>query len=153
MQKQNLKNHSAFLCAALAVIAAVVLRQIGFRVEDPLDWLCSFFRSVIYIVLFAAWGFSVRRRIIQSQVRRYLTAVSTLVVFWVTVRTIRHLFAASPWGTRHLWYLYYLPMLFIPLMAVFVAMSLGKPERFRLPKWTAFLYIPTASDISWQSDG
>ena len=46
---------------------------------------------------------------------------------------------------RHLWYLYYLPMLFIPLLAVFIALSLGKPESFRLPKWTVLLYIPTAA--------
>ncbi|MGN0967676.1 MAG: histidine kinase N-terminal 7TM domain-containing protein [Oscillospiraceae bacterium] len=145
MAKAKLKKHRALLYAAAAVIAAAVLRQIGFRVEDPLDWLCPFCRSAIYIVLFAAWGISVRRRIIHPQVRRYLTAVSVLVVFWVTVRTIRYLFAETPWVLRHLWYLYYLPMLFIPLLAVFVALSLGKPENYRLPKWTKPLYIPTAA--------
>lgn len=143
MAKAKLKNHSAFLCVLFAVIAAAVLRQIGFQVEDPFDWATAFLRSVIYIVLFAAWGISVRRRIIQPQVRRYLTAVSVLVVFWVTVRTIRYLFAVDPWTLRHLWYLYYLPMLFIPLLAVFVALSLGKPENYRLPKWTKLFYIPT----------
>ena len=81
MANVNLKNHRAFLWAALAVMAAAALRQIGFRVEPPFDWLCPFFRSVIYIVLFTAWGISVRRRIIQSQVRRYLTAISVLMVF------------------------------------------------------------------------
>ena len=145
MANTKLKNHSAILCAALAVTAAAALRQIGFRVEDPLDWLCSFFRSVIYIVLFAAWGISVRSRIIQPQVRRYLTAISALMVFWVAVRSTRYLFAQGPWVLRHLWYLYYLPMLFIPLLAVFVALSLGKHENFRLPKQTDLLYIPTAA--------
>ena len=122
-----------------------MLRQIGFQVEAPFNWLFSFFRSVIYIMLFAAWGISVCRRIIQPQVRRYLTAISALMVFWVTARTLRHLFAETPWTLRHLWYLYYLPMLFIPLLALFVALSLGKPDNFRLPKWTALLYIPTAA--------
>ena len=145
MQKLNLKTHRAFFCVAFAVTAAAVLRQIGFQVEAPFNWLFSFFRSVIYIMLFAAWGISVCRRIIQPQVRRYLTAISTLMVFWVTARTLRHLFAETPWALRHLWYLYYLPMLFIPLLALFVALSLGKPDNFRLPKWTALLYIPTAA--------
>ena len=145
MPKPNLKKHRAFFCAALAVLAAAVLRQIGFRVDDPLDWLCSFIRSVIYIGLFTAWGVSVRGRIIQPQVRRYLTAISALMVFWMAVRSIRYLLAQDPWVMRHLWYLYYLPMLFIPLLAVFVAMSLGRPESFRLPKWTKLLYIPTAA--------
>ena len=145
MQKLNLKTHRAFFCVAFAVTAAAVLRQIGFQVEAPFNWLFSFFRSVIYIMLFAAWGISVCRRIIQPQVRRYLTAISALMVFWVTARTLRHLFAETPWALRHLWYLYYLPMLFIPLLALFVALSLGKPDNFRLPKWTALLYIPTAA--------
>ena len=145
MQKLNLKKHRAFFCVAFAVTAAAVLRQIGFQVEAPVNWLFSFFRSVIYIMLFAAWGISVCRRIIQPQVRRYLTAISALMVFWVTARTLRHLFAETPWTLRHLWYLYYLPMLFIPLLALFVALSLGKPDNFRLPKWTALLYIPTAA--------
>lgn len=145
MAKPELKNHGVFLYAALAVTAAAVLRQISFQVEGPVNWFCSILRSVIYIGLFAAWGISVRRRIIQPQVRRYLTAVSALMVFWVTVRTIRYLFTEDPWALRHLWYLYYLPMLFIPLLAVFVAMSLGKPESFRLPKWAALLYIPAAA--------
>ncbi|MDY3906458.1 MAG: hypothetical protein SOZ47_06615 [Lawsonibacter sp.] len=133
MAKPNPKNRRAFLYTAFAVIAAIVLRQIGWRVEYPLDWFCSFLRSVIYIGLFTVWGISVRRRIIQPQVRRYLTAVSALMVIWVTVRTARYLFAEAPWALRYLWYLYYLPMLFIPLLAVFVALSLGKPESFRLP--------------------
>lgn len=36
-------------------------------------------------------------------------------------------------------------MLFIPLLCVFVALSLGKPENYRLPGWTSLLYIPTAA--------
>ena len=34
----------------------------------------------------------------------------------------------------YLWYGYYFPMLFIPLLCVLVALSLGKPENYRLPK-------------------
>ena len=145
MQKVNLKNHSALLCAALAVVAAAVLRQIGFYVNEQLDLFFPILRSSIYIGLFAAWGISTRNRIIQPQVRRYLTAVSALMIFWMTVRSIRYSLEEALWVMRHLWYLYYLPMLFIPLLAVFVAMSLGKPESFCLPKWTTLLCIPTAA--------
>lgn len=145
MQQLNPKKHSAFFCVALAVLAAVMLRQIGFYVNELLDLLCIILRASIYIGLFTAWGFSVRNRIIQPQVRLYLTVISALMVFWMAVRTIRYSLDGCAWLMRHLWYLYYLPMLFIPLLAVFVAMSLGKPESYRLPKWTALLYIPTAA--------
>lgn len=145
MQKVNLKKHGALLCAFLAVAAAAVLRQIGFCVNEQLDQFFTILRAAIYIGLFVAWGISVRSRIIQPQVRRYLTAVSALMIFWMTVRSVRYSLEEALWVMRHLWYLYYLPMLFIPLLAVFIALSLGKPESFRLPKWTVLLYIPTAA--------
>ena len=53
MGKLNLKKHSAFLYAFLAVITAVVLRQIGFRADESLDWFCNFLRSAIYVGLFS----------------------------------------------------------------------------------------------------
>lgn len=37
MAKPNPKNRRAFLYTAFTVIAAIVLRQIGWRVEYPLD--------------------------------------------------------------------------------------------------------------------
>ena len=143
MRKLTLKKQSIYFCAALAIIAAAVLRQLGFYVNEQLDLLFTILRGSIYIVLFAAWGVSTRNRIIQPQVRRYLTAIAALMVFWLTVRTIKYSLDEAAWLMRHLWYLYYLPMLFIPFLAVFVALSLGKPENYRLPKWTALLYIPT----------
>ena len=145
MAKSNSKKYSTILYTALAILTAMLLRQIGFVVEDPFDWCLTILRASIYIGLFIVWGISVHNRIIQPQVRRYLTSVSALMVFWMIVRTIRYSLDECMWLMRYLWYLYYLPMLLIPLLAVFIAMSLGKPERFHLPKWTVFLYVPTAT--------
>ncbi|MGN0515213.1 MAG: histidine kinase N-terminal 7TM domain-containing protein [Lachnospiraceae bacterium] len=144
MRKMNLKKYGTFFVVALALLMAIVLRQVGFHVDDPLDRACIIIRSAIYITLFTAWGISVRDRIIQPQVRRYLVAISLLMVFWIAVRGIRHAMTDGYWLMRHLWYLYYLPMLFIPLLALFVAVALGKPDHFRLSKWMNLMYIPTA---------
>ena len=111
--------------------------------NEQLELICSILRTSIYIVLFATWGISVSNRIIQPQVRRYLVAISALMGLWIAIRGIKYSLAECPWVMRHLWYLYYLGMLFIPLLVVFIALSLGKPESFRLPKWTKLLYIPT----------
>lgn len=145
MTKSNSKKYSTILYVTLAIFTAMVLRQIARWADAPLDWFCGMIRSAIYIELFIAWGVSLHRRIIQPQVRRYLTSISVLVVFWMTVRTIRYSLDECIWLMRYLWYLYYLPMLLIPLLAVFVALSLGKPDNFRLSKWTGLLYIPTAA--------
>lgn len=145
MTKSNSKKYSTILYVALAIFTAMVLRQIARWADAPLDWFCGMIRSAIYIELFIAWGVSLHRRIIQPQVRRYLTSISVLEVFWMAVRTIRYSLDECIWLMRYLWYLYYLPMLLIPLLAVFVALSLGKPDNFRLSKWTGLLYIPTAA--------
>lgn len=128
------------------VICAVFLRAVTQgRRDEPYFLPLSLLRSFIYISLMAFWGVSVRQRIVQTQVRRYLTALSLLCVFWLSIRTVKYFFVSGADAMRYLWYLYYFPMLFIPLLCVFVAFSLWKPENYRLPKLTSLLYIPTVA--------
>ena len=143
MAGPNRKTVRGAIAAALLVLAAAVCRIVG-RSEHML-FVLGLVRSGIYIGLFTAWGVSVRRRIVQVQARRYLAAIAALMVFWLAVRTAKYSFAEDPDTARGLWYLYYAPMLFIPLLSVFAAMSLGRPEGYSLRRWTALLYIPTAA--------
>ena len=99
-------------------------------------------RSGIYVFLFSAWCYSLWTRIVQTQVRRYLLAISVLMVLWILLRSIKFSIENTDAG-RWLWYFYYFPMLFIPMLSVFVSRSLGKGEDFRLPRWTKILYLPT----------
>lgn len=92
--------------------------------------------------LFSAWCYSLWIRIVQTQVRHYLLAISVLIVLWILLRSIKFSIENTD-AERWLWYFYYFPMLFIPLLSVFVSRSLGKGEDFRLPRWTKLLYFPT----------
>lgn len=139
MTKQNHKT--GFLVAGM-VFCAILLRVLG--KFDILIVPGGIARSLIYIALYIGWGISVSKRIIQVQVRHYLIAVSGLMVFWFVIRSMRYFFITDIGIARQLWYLYYLPMLFIPLFSLFVAISLGKPENARLSKTAlVLLYIPT----------
>ena len=139
MTKQNHKT--GFLVAAM-VFSAIALRVLG--KFDILIVPGGIARSLIYIALYIGWGISVSKRIIQVQVRHYLIAVSGLMVFWFVIRSMRYYFITDIGIARQLWYLYYLPMLFIPLFSLFVAISLGKPENARLSKTALLLLsIPT----------
>ena len=139
MTKQNHKT--GFLVAAM-VFSAIALRVLG--KFDILKVPGGIARSLIYIALYIGWGISVSKRIIQVQVRYYLIAVSGLMVFWFVIRSMRYYFITDIGIARQLWYLYYLPMLFIPLFSLFVAISLGKPENARLSKTALLLLsIPT----------
>lgn len=135
------RKYGVVLLVAVLMICAVCARvaaRYGYYAE-----VLSIVRTLIYIGLLAAWGISVQTRIIQTQVRRYLLAIAGLMLLWLTLRTVKYN-TYHMTAERFLWYGYYLPMLFIPVLAVLVALSLGKPENYRLPKWTHFLYLPSA---------
>ena len=92
--------------------------------------------------MFSAWCYSLWTRIVQTQVRRYLLVISALMVLWILLRSIKFSIENTD-AERWLWYFYYFPMLFIPMLSIFVSRSLGKGEDFRLPRWTKLLYVPT----------
>ena len=138
MTKQNHKT--GFLVAAM-ILSAIFLRVLG--KFDILIVPGGIVRSLIYIALYIGWGISVSKRIMQVQVRHYLIAVSGLMVFWFVIRSMKYYFITDIGIARQLWYWYYLPMLFIPLFSLFVAISLGKSKNFKLSKKTLLLYIPT----------
>lgn len=135
------RKYGVVLLVAVLMICAVCARvaaRCGYYAE-----VLSIVRALIYIGLLAAWGISVQTRIIQTQVRRYLLVIAGLMLLWLTLRTVKYN-TYHMTAERFLWYGYYLPMLFIPVLAVLVALSLGKPENYRLPQWTHFLYLPSA---------
>ena len=135
-RKKKLINSGIIL---LAVIVAYAFRLIGNG--NYYFVLFPYLRSFIYIGLFIAWGISIRRRIVQKQVAQYLTGISVLLILWFTFRSAKYFIFWQPTAIRYLWYLYYLPMLFIPILALLVALSLGKPDDYRLPKAACALWI------------
>lgn len=133
------REQYAAVFVAVTVLAAVIARVLSKLGIFPTE--LGLFRTTLYIVLYIAWGISIRMRVVQPSARRYLTAVAALLVFWFVVRTMKYFFINDAFLARWAWYSYYIPMLFIPLLALFVALSLGKPENYRLPKWAA---VPAA---------
>ena len=135
------KKSILFALGVLALIAfAMWLRYASRHIfHSP---AVSHLRSGIYVFLFSAWCYSLWLRIVQTQVRHYLLAISVLMVLWILLRSIKFSIENMD-AERWLWYFYYFPMLFIPMLSVFVSRSLGKGEDFRLPRWTKLLYLPT----------
>ena len=135
------KKSILFALGVLALIAfAMWLRYASRHIfHSP---AVSHLRSGIYVFLFSAWCYSLWIRIVQTQARRYLVAISALMVLWILLRSIKFSIENTD-AERWLWYFYYFPMLFIPMLSVFVSRSLGKGEDFRLPRWTKILYVPT----------
>lgn len=140
------RNKTAIM---MFVVAAMLLIAYSCRIIGNNGYYkteVGLLRSFIFISLFAAWGASLYNRIIQTRIRCYMSAIALLMIFWFIIRTLKYYFISAelyPGIVRHLWYMYYLAMLFIPLLAVYVAMSIGKTEDSHLPKKALLLYIPT----------
>ena len=134
----NTGRKKLIVYVALVILAAILCRNIGREIPGR---ALGIVRSLLYLGLFTAWGISLRRRVIQPQTRHFLTSIAGLISFWLLDRTIKYFFVVSAAAVRYLWYGFYLPMLFIPLFAVFVAASLDKSEDYCLPQWTRLLYF------------
>ncbi len=132
---------SAFIVLLVILFAAWLRWSAGANIDYSAT--PNNIRSIIYICLMSAWGISVRARIVQVQARRYLTGMAALIVLWLVLRSLKFgiFFNENVDVCRYLWYGYYISMIYMPLMAVLVAMSLGKSENYRLPRWTGALYI------------
>lgn len=102
-------------------------------------------RTALYLLLFTLWGFSLDRRIIQRQALHCLRLTAALMLLWLILRTLKYSFVTGPAAGRYIWYLYYLPMLFLPLLGVYIALSMGKSEDYRLSRGTGMLSIIPAA--------
>lgn len=105
---------------------------------------CGILRSLLYLSLFAGWGISLYNRTVHPQVRRRLLNVDLLMLFWILVRTLRFQLNTSPGMDRMLWYLYYAPMLGIPVLCVQLVLTVDRSERYRLSAWARMLWLPSA---------
>lgn len=106
------------------------------------------FNHIIFTLFSAAgiiWIFQLKKRLLQPEFRRYLNGGVCLMILWMALRTLKYNpFPAGHIITRYAWYLYYLPMLFIPLLLFFSVLSIGKSYPKTISRRWYLLFIPTA---------
>ncbi len=130
-----------FVCTVIAI--AYACRMLAkFDIGGP---AVNHIRTALYLLLFALWGFSLDRRIIQRQTLHCLRLTAALMLLWLILRTLKYSVVTGPAAGRYIWYLYYLPMLFLPLLGVYIALSMGKSEDYRLSRGTGMLSIIPAA--------
>ena len=143
MEKTNRKIN--YLAGTMLLLAYAYFAKEAARKIDSvfLETIVQFSRHLIHIGLLLAWILSVRQRIMQTSIRRYLMASGALLAFWLYIRTCKWMFFSDvTWPARYCWYAYYVAMILVPLFGVFLIQYLGKTEEFELsPKWK-LLYLP-----------
>ena len=138
------KSYINIIVALALVSVGFVLHQMHHNIDDLYPkQISSMVFQIICVDILIAWCVSIRNRILNKQIRRYLFWVGILMIFWLTVRIVkwRFLDATDPVG-RYLWYAYYIPMIFVPLFGVYIVQYVGKPENYVIPKKIILLFVP-----------
>lgn len=133
------KTRMLNIICVILVFMAGALRLLGTK--------NGFLYNCLIFALFSAaasiWIFQLQRRLVQQEVRRNLIAAALLMIFWMAVRTIKYEFLPSGhFAARYIWYLYYVPMLLIPLLMFFSVLAVGKPHDTSIDRRWYLLFIP-----------
>ena len=127
-----------------AMIILVIASLIRIIRPENLYWNIVLFLLVyiIYISMAVVWLLSLHHRIMQKNLRRHLIGTAVLICFWILLRSIRHRLLWDGVVSRYAWYGYYIPMILIPLLSFYAALSMGKREDYNIPARWKLLWIP-----------
>ena len=101
-------------------------------------------RSSIYIGLYCAWVVYLNKHVVERKMRKCLTWIGCLMVFWFLIRTIKYLIIVDSFGSRVCWYLYYIPMILIPTLGLIAALLMDEGDEVKTKKQTVCLLIPAS---------
>ncbi len=81
-------------------------------------------------------------RIIDRELRGCLTAIAAMLTFWILLRGAKYIaFQETEIIARHIWYLYYLPMLMIPQLSLYAALAVNRRPEEKTPPLKATLAV------------
>lgn len=152
-----------------SIIIAVVLFGLAgimhYFVEEFNNGFSSFLAylvDMIYIGIAIFWIGSVRRRVNYKYMKLMLLSIGFFVVFWMVVRIVRYdMTDEIPVLGYYLWYMYYIPMIFIPVLAFMATCSIGdrpdelksKPIRYMIIPAICMIIFVMTNDIHKQVFG
>ena len=135
-------NKAVWLVVAAVVVTAAVIRLVNNQNTSDDVLFTDFIRALLHIGLITAWGFSLYRRVVQKQARHYLCGIAVLMILWLNFKVLKYYICTDINLSRYLWYLYYLPLIGIPLYMLFASLFIGKTEDYKLKWQVKLLYIP-----------
>ncbi|MEA4923594.1 MAG: histidine kinase N-terminal 7TM domain-containing protein [Eubacteriaceae bacterium] len=100
--------------------------------------------TLLYVTALFIWIIQVKRRLLDPAVVRLMVASALLMTFWLMLRNIKYEFVGGEWlPGRMIWYMYYIPMLFVPLLMFLSSLHIGKADTGISRKWQLIM-IPAA---------
>ncbi|HZK44594.1 MAG TPA: histidine kinase N-terminal 7TM domain-containing protein [Syntrophomonadaceae bacterium] len=127
------KHFATTTQSASCLIEREVLNSKKFMSIDSREHLYS---ALIYIIIITIWVTAIIRRSMQKGVVYAAFFTGAILNGWVLVRLIKYQLVVSPILSRYLWYSYYIFFLSLPLVLLWMAWAIDKPEdEIVPPKW------------------
>ena len=95
--------------------------------------------ATLFLAIFTIWMSFLYIRVFDKKVKKYIFSIGVLLVFWMTTKIVK----IKTTGTLEsiMWYLYYIPMIFIPTLYYGCSEYLAKTKGISLfpllPKMSA----------------
>jgi len=103
---------------------------------------------IIYLSFAVAWGISVYKRIMQTNIRNNILYSIGYMILWIVFRTLKnYVLTDYPDASRLIWYAYYIAIIMIPLHLLLGAICLGNDEYRRPGKKVYFFLLPAIAII------
>lgn len=128
------------VCVGLVLAAGFVRLMAKHYVKFSYNILiCMLFMTAIFI-----WIYQIQRRLLQPDVRKNLTAAALLMIFWMVTRTMKYEFFFTSHAIRYGWYLYYIPMNYVPVFMFRSVLYVGRSYHRPISRLWNLLYLPAA---------
>lgn len=100
--------------------------------------------TLLYFSLIICWAVYIKKRFIQERIRRLLMLMAFFLMLYIFFRTVKYRYISMqhyPMLSRLLWYGYYIPQIFTPLISFVTACEVGKPEEEKLSRGWIWAFV------------
>ena len=148
------KEQRIIILSTISVLLASIFRN-HFPKSEAFGLFLYVLSMLLVLLMIYSWAIHINNQIVQVQLRRYMGILSMLMMLWIFLRYTRYyLFDDHLFVARHFWYMYYIPMIFIPLNSFLFSLHFGrsidwiKPRKYQILNVIAsgFLFMVLFND-------
>ena len=122
----------------LLLLAAIYILIETVSVFEPDTFLLRYLPSFLLLAAAILLLYYFSAHIIDRDIKNHLVATASMIVFWMILRGAKYIaFEENEWIARHLWYLYYIPVLMTPQLSLYSALALRYSKSGRTKKISA----------------
>ncbi len=126
-----------------AIGCFLVFFAVGIFANVTWDKPISITSAMVYSVFVIAWTLWTRYRVVHRWAQRMFVLIGLVMLLFILERTVKYSrFFLNQTVERMLWYVYYIPMLLLPLLSLMVALRLGKTDNERPSRAWNLLFLP-----------